>query len=423
MAKETSQSEILNKMKSRGFGQALSVGKDTPPLTGNARLPAGIENGIAQVHTVRISEYKEGKNKGEMFFYAAATMLEPQTHNGVTVAKMRTQIGPEPLCETPGEGKFKTKQDHVNRMLGWLYGMGVKQGSITNEEELLAACKGLEQRKPCVRVRTWKGGKQDLRQVDGKWHLCNIGEDGSATPIPGKSYVNEAMARKLNQWAGRDPRVNEEWCGVCPPPATTLSPEQVALNGFKSPPSTASDADITPDNEFNPPGEVGEDQGAVVDGAGDTEGSEGTEAADGEPGDEAFVEEVKGILDQLVEEANAEADRGGETPSQDKMIRAARILGKNEEEIAATNTWQELADMITGAGEPAAEDAPPSCPWKKDDVCYAQSLDPKTDKPISDAKTKKVKKAVPHLIMSVDEMRWIQAYSQGCGYPEDDYEG
>jgi len=113
--------------------------------------------------------------------------------------------------------------------------------------------------------------------------------------------------------------------------------------------------------------------------------------------DAVFLEEVKGNLDQLVEEAQAEQDSGAaETPSQDKLRQAAALVGKTEQEIDDAPDWRALADLIAPSEEPEPSG------WKKDDTCFAQQIDPKTDKPVVDTKGKK-KKAVSHIIMSVDE--------------------
>jgi len=248
MAKQVSQAEVLQKLKGRGLGTALDTAKDTPPNTGNARLPAGIK-GIAQLRSVKIGEFEQGDHKGELFFMATGVLVEPVIHEGQTVRGMPTRIGPEPLCDTPkSSGKYKTKQDHVNRMVGWLYGLGVKTGSIINEEQLMAACLALENAKPKphFRIETRKSSKQEIKKMaDGKFYLCYMNEDGSVREkVAGKGpYQNEQMGKQLNPFAGRDPMVFEEWQGVCAPPQNQMSHEQVALNGCKS-----TEGAITPDS-------------------------------------------------------------------------------------------------------------------------------------------------------------------------------
>lgn len=127
---------------------------------GNAGLPAGIEGGVAQLVDCKIAEYKEGNNKGQPFFMAAGVVVSPETHEGAKIAGLRTQIGPEPLCNTPqAGGKRKTFDDHYAWMENELSKFTGGDRSRFGPDEVEAFLVELKEAKPFFRFRTWKGSK------------------------------------------------------------------------------------------------------------------------------------------------------------------------------------------------------------------------------------------------------------------------
>lgn len=169
----------------------------TPVEVGNAKLPDGIENGIAQLDDIRIGEYKEGGNKGQPFFMARAVVKEPQVFNGQNLLGRSTQVGPIPLCDTKDDkGNIKKPfADHYADFLNHLKLLGVDTAAqqFGNPEQvdafINAALAALKSGKPHFSFRTWKGKKK----------------------VKGHPKYNEA-------WDGPnapEPRVNEEWGMLC----------------------------------------------------------------------------------------------------------------------------------------------------------------------------------------------------------------
>lgn len=146
---------------------------------GNAGLPAGIETGIAKLDKVYFGEFQQGDNKGEMYFIASGIVHLPKSHDGIPCEGLRTQIGPEPICDTPkSTGKRKTMEDHYAWVLNELRKLGVKTSDVA-PQNIEAVCAALTKTKPFFRFRTWKGQKQTT-----------------------------------GQYAGREPRVNHDWEGI-----------------------------------------------------------------------------------------------------------------------------------------------------------------------------------------------------------------
>lgn len=156
-------------------------------------LPAGIEMGVAQVIKCGFGKYKTGKLQGKDFFLASGIVHRPVEHDGMKVAGLRTQIGPEPLCDTPDAGgKRKTLQDHADWVMNELKKMAVDADSLDFSKDgvVESVMKSIEESKPWIRFRTWKGEK--------------------ATEGP---------------YAGKEPRVVHEWKGATDEPSGVESTE------------------------------------------------------------------------------------------------------------------------------------------------------------------------------------------------------
>jgi hypothetical protein len=84
--------------------------KDKPIDTGNRRLPAGINNGVAKLSAMYTKEYVDDKAgmKGQTFFRASAIVVQPTEHKGEKVAGLITQVI-IPLCPIPEKGQRGAK--------------------------------------------------------------------------------------------------------------------------------------------------------------------------------------------------------------------------------------------------------------------------------------------------------------------------
>lgn len=154
-------------------------------------LPGGIENGRAQLVDAHFGEFKDGANKGKLFFMAQGIVVAPKTvfdpalGEEVEIAGKYTKIGPEALCDTPqAQGKRKTVKDHM----AWLYNelgkLGVNRAAMdpTKLETVLAA---LVKAGPHFKFRTWKPeakpGDQRAPRVNHFWDGL-VASNGEAEP-------------------------------------------------------------------------------------------------------------------------------------------------------------------------------------------------------------------------------------------------
>lgn len=139
-------------------------------LGGGGDLPEGIEMGVARLTMCKFDKYKNGPNAGQWFFMARASVVAPDQHNGISLLGLSTQIGPEPVCDTPNaQGKKKTLQDHVDwitNQLKLIYGNNEEFESLDLSEDgvLESVAQTLQEEKPYIRFRTWKGKK--LKETD-----------------------------------------------------------------------------------------------------------------------------------------------------------------------------------------------------------------------------------------------------------------
>lgn len=167
MPKQVQQGSLFGKHKSK-LATSVAKHKDDPIDTGGgSRLPAGIEDGIAELKDIRIGKYKDGQLKGEPFFIASGVVLMPTEFEGRKIEGLQTQIT-EPLCDTPqSKGKKKTFDDHwqfvqnVIKMLGGqdcLDGINTEDGDQAEADlnELLNTLKTMDP-PICFNFRTWKG--------------------------------------------------------------------------------------------------------------------------------------------------------------------------------------------------------------------------------------------------------------------------
>ena len=186
---------------------------ETSTMEDGSGLPAGIENGIAQMIECRLGEYKEGAHKGQVYFMARGVVKHPLYHDGVKVFGRQTQNKMIPLCDTPERATAKTFEDHYDALLKFLRSFGVNTKTVTPAklEETLAF---LKSKKYHFTLRTWKGKKQTT-----------------------------------GPYAGQEPRVNETWGTRCDPPpaaeaaAAVVGRRAVVLGAADEAPADEAPAD------------------------------------------------------------------------------------------------------------------------------------------------------------------------------------
>jgi hypothetical protein len=191
MAKQVTKSGLAGKLGAKLKQAVDKHKKDETKISGGGDLPAGII-GIAQLVDCRFGQYKEGANKGEYFFYAAGVVRTPAMFEGMPIKGMRTQIGPEPMCDTPTKSR-KTLEDHTAWVLNEMRKLGAETASVDGDElEGLAAA--LKEAKPTFKFRTWKGQKTKQYpdpRVQHSW-------EGAAdfTPDEGEVVEDETAAEE-----------------------------------------------------------------------------------------------------------------------------------------------------------------------------------------------------------------------------------
>lgn len=307
---------------------------DPTTMGGGGGLPAGIEGGIARLSDIRIGYYEKGDNVGEPFFIAAGIVLSPESHDGIVVKGLRTQIM-EPIHDTPTRSR-KTVEDHYAWVLNQvrLLGVDTSEVDVDSFEDVLAA---LKESKPYFRFRTWKGSKQEItKRADGKFE-CS-----------GKVFSSEAMAKAAFPFAGNEPRVQEEWRGAC---------EYTEDGGDDG----VVEETAEPEEEVatTPPWEKGEAEEAPA------KAPTKKAPAKTEPEDED--------LDALAETA-----QGGDAEAQQKLEGLAKL--HNVEGYEAMETWAEVAEAIKSASEAPDEAAEEEFVPEKDGLVKYKP--PKAKKPI-----------------------------------------
>jgi len=300
MAKQVARSGLASKLGAEARKRWEENKANGPEYGVGGILPAGIENGIAQLSKCGFGIYKKGAFTGQFFYMAMGVVQLPTSiidAKGVSIniKGLQTRVGPIPICDTPhSKGQHKTQADHfdfVRNELAKLKGGSMDEFSPDTIED---AAKLLEEAKPYFRFRTWQGPATE-------------------------DFPN--------------PRVNEEWRGVC---------------------------------EYNPDAEdtgVTDETGGSADaGSADNESAK----AKGEGG---------GSLRDLIEAADREDDNDEESVAARQAITeaaAAAGMDVDGDDFAALS-WSEVVDQVEGSeneGEEKEQEDEEIVP-AKDDECKA----------------------------------------------------
>ncbi len=162
--------------------------QDSPDF-GQPAVPAGIEGGIAQLKRIWLGEFKEGPNKGKLFFMAMGTIFEPVAHNGTPVRGLMTQIGPEALCNTPNTlSKRKTFEDHWAWMLNQIRILDPGAADV-DFDNIELALEALQETQPFFRFRTAQMPATKTNPNPKIWQQWN----GVCEYTPGAEMNNGAM--------------------------------------------------------------------------------------------------------------------------------------------------------------------------------------------------------------------------------------
>lgn len=212
MPRQTSQSGLAARLGQKGR-QAYDAHKTEEAQYGaGSDLPAGIDGGVAQLTECKFGIYQTGDMKGKDFFLAAGIVKSPATMaDGTPVRGLRTQIGPEPLCDTPSRSR-KTVMDHVEWVQNELKKLGADLAD-TDLDDLEMIVSALKEEKPHFRFRTWKGSKatdgpfKDVEpRVQHEWRgACEYVEDESDGEIVDESEPVEEAAEETEEKPAKKP--------------------------------------------------------------------------------------------------------------------------------------------------------------------------------------------------------------------------
>lgn len=316
---------------------------DDTVYSGGSELPGGIRGGLAEIVDSKFGIYAAGTaHAGEYFYYAAAIVRSPDTHEGSQVSGLRTSIGPEPMCDTPektGDNAKKTLQDHVDWLLNEWRKLGIDTKGI-KPDQYEAVAEGLKNSKKVTKFSTRAGSTTEIVQRGGKWVVVQNGKKDLGT------YATEAMAKTAWPHAGKEAMIFHEWGGLF----TGNVP--------------AGEPAVNDQTEELPPN----DSAAA---APPTDGGGETTAAGGEED-----------LDALLACANDENDPE-QSNAQDELKRIAIDAGVDEKDVLKTETWEEVIQLINDIRASVGGDtpeAPADEGFQVDQVYGYEPIDPKTKK-------------------------------------------
>lgn len=153
MPKNTTKS-VLSGLGAEGRKAFDSTKADKVVNSSSGELPGGIEHGVAKLVECKFGVYKTGNMEGKPFFMASGVVTFPLKHDGMSIEGLRTNIGPEPLCETPTR-KRQSIADHVAWILNEMKKLGADLSEVDFDGwEMIADA--LKKAAPSFRFRTWK---------------------------------------------------------------------------------------------------------------------------------------------------------------------------------------------------------------------------------------------------------------------------
>lgn len=344
MAKTTKRSTLFAKIEGKVKKAFDEHRADETTLDSNTNLPPGINLGIAQLVDCKFDTFKTGKSTGELFFTATGIVKEPKTFNKIPTEGLRTRIGPEPVCDTPGRSR-ETVDEHISWILNELRKLGIDTKDL-DFADLESAVETLREEKPHFRFRTWIGTPTDQ--------------------FP-------------------DPKVNHTWCGACEYEEDAPADDVVDETGEEDEPAEADEKEEEEeealDGEAADNGDVDAQKviekaakAAGIDPEGFATWEEVVEAING-PAEE---EEDKDDSDISIDDLGILADENDDEDAMEKLTEAAAEAGLDPDDF---ETWHDLAKKLVKikTDEEKVEDPEMEDPEVGDVFSYKP---PKLKKPI-----------------------------------------
>lgn len=195
MPADVRKTNLLNKLGNR-VQKAHELHKNDETKYGMVDLPAGITGGIARLAVAKIDEYKEGKNKGELYAMFRGIAITPETHNDVRV-KGQGVMMMVPLCETTRNTKDGPKtisfDDNWGVFLNELRKLGINTQNMPHTA-VDAVLLGLEKSKPLFRFSTRGWTPPPSQREPNPKEMVFVQYDGALSPEDSAAFEGQAAA-------------------------------------------------------------------------------------------------------------------------------------------------------------------------------------------------------------------------------------
>ena len=346
MAKQTMKSGLVSKLGAK-LSKAVETHKgDETKFSGGAELPAGIENGIAKLVLCKFGTYEKGDNKGEFYFMAQGVIVAPSKHEGIPIVGLRTQLGPEAICETPKASR-KTVDEHVAWVLNEMRKLGVDTSEL-GADDLESTAEALQSSDVHFRFRTWQGEatkEYPNPRVNHQW-------GGAVDYAPDEDSDSDDVVDDTEEASDEVEEVEEESSEETDFDALGEAADGDDEEAQATLTSLAEAAGLDPTDAESYP-DWATLAATLKEGVGEEEAEEEEEEEEEEVEEEAEAEEEaeeEESGEASLEDLAAEADKDPQGEAAATLNEKALEAGIDQETIDGTSSWAEVAEMITSAG-------------------------------------------------------------------------
>lgn len=339
MPAKVTQTNVLSQLGDR-LRNAFEKHKNDQTDYGQVELPAGIDEGRAELVSCGFGVFKNGEFTGQPYFRAAAVVKFPDsvTENGLVrrCAGLQTSIGPEPICDTPKRESRPKLEDHVGWVLNELRKIvgdeAIRGLDISQLEPFCASL--IDPKNPIfIKFRTWKG--QATPQFPN--------------PRVNHQWLGSATAEEMAGLTGGGGMTDESAEGALPkPPAAPARNGAPAANGAHA---------AVPSRPATVPTAAPPARGPSAPSRPSTGPSRAPAPAPVPPPPPPAAEPPGGAYsDADTAQLGEAADNGDESAIQ-MLTEMAMTAGMTEEQITNVADWKTLAGLLLAGGEPASADA------------------------------------------------------------------
>jgi hypothetical protein len=315
MPAHKSESNLFGKYANRAKS-AVEEHADDPTDYGQMRVPPGINNGVAQLVECKFDRYKQGDNKGEVYFRCAGVIQEPEEielPDGTTmrVRGLQTSIM-EACCDTKKQdGTVITFEEHLQNVMNEMRKLGGEEYTAgSTADDLPALAEGLKEIAPFFRFSTSVRKARKQGDSDGVWENW-YGCKGLEEYVPPE--VEETVDETPKQTA---PAINGKADKAQAGKGTTAKATPTGKTQASKAPTGKTPAGKRP---------------------------QPAKAPEPAPEEEEAVD-----LDSLLEAAEA-----NDGPAQNQLIELAVEAGCDKQEAQEAESWGDVVNMIRAAQEGA----------------------------------------------------------------------